>query len=585
MSGDAWITVVVMVLTFGMLAWDRLAPSAVVLMAAVTLLITGVIDTAQALSGFANPAPITVAALYVLARAAEKTGMLSPLTARLLGKGQGRVDLARLAVPAAGASAFLNNTPLVAMMTPDIVSLTQRRGLAASRFLMPLSFAAILGGTMTVLGTSTNLVVSGLLAESGQAELGLFEVTPIGGPVALVGMVVLILVSWRLVPIRSTAQEQAQQEIREFVVTMEVMQGGSYDGVPINDTDLIGRRHVFLVQLTQGDRTMAPVDLDTVLQPGDRLTFVGEVTQIVGLYRLGGLRSTSQKHLDRVAEPGHSLFVAVVGRTSPLAGHQLADIAFLGRYQAAVLAIHRDGHRITADPREVRFRPGDALMVLAGPQFQTNWSERRDFLLISRLGGDPPTASRRAPVVAAITVIMVVVAALGILSILEAALLAAGALVATRVLTSNEVRDAIDFDVIILIAASFALGAAMATTGLATSLANVIIASFDQFGTVGVVFGLLLAMAIITELVTNNAAVIVVFPIAMSLAATTGLDSRTLAIAIGVVASCSFLTPIGYQTNTIVYGPGGYRFTDYARVGWPLTFTVLAMATAIVTSM
>jgi len=568
-----------------LLVWDRLAPSAVVLMAAVTLLITGVIDTSQALSGFANPAPITVAALYVLARAAEKTGMLSPLTARLLGSGQRRRELARLVIPAAGASAFLNNTPLVAMMTPDIVSLTQRRGLAASRFLMPLSFAAILGGTMTVLGTSTNLVVSGLLEEGGQRGLGLFEVTAIGGPVALIGMVVLIGVSWQLVPIRSTAQEQAQQEIREFVVTMEVIAGGPYDGVSINDTDLIGRRHVFLVQLAQGDRTMAPVDLDTLLQPGDRLTFVGEVTQIVGLYRLQGLRSTSQKHLDAVAEPGHGLYVAVVGRTSPLAGHQLADIAFLGRYQAAVLAIHRDGHRITADPREVRFRPGDALMVLAGPQFQVNWTERRDFLLISRLGGDPPTASRNAPVVAAITLIMVLVAALGILSILEAALLAAGALVATRVLTSNEVRDAIDFDVIILIAASFALGAAMETTGLASSLANGIIAAFDQFGTVGVVFGLLVAMAVTTELVTNNAAVIVVFPIAMSLAEATGIDSRTLAIAIGVVASCSFMTPIGYQTNTIVYGPGGYRFTDYARVGWPLTLTVLVTATAIVASM
>jgi di/tricarboxylate transporter len=582
MTLDAWITVGVMVAAFGLLAWDRLAPSAVVLMAAVTLLITGVIDTGQALSGFSNPAPITVAALYVLARAAEKTGMLTPLAARLLGKGRTRGDLARLLVPTAGASAFLNNTPLVAMLTPDIVSLSQRRGIAASRFLMPLSFAAILGGTITVLGTSTNLVVSGLLQESGAAPLGLFEVTSIGIPVAVAGLVVLIGLAWGLVPVRTTAQQQAEQEFREFVVTMEVERGGSYEGKRIADTDLIGRRNVFLVQWSQGERQTSPVDLETVLQAGDRLTFVGEVTQIVGLFRLAGLASTVRKHLDAVTQPGHNLYVAVVGRTSPLAGHQLADVGFLSRYQGAVLAIHRDGHRLTADPREVRFRPGDALVVLAGSQFKSNWSERRDFLLVTELGGDPPHATRQAPVVAAITVAMVAAASFGLLSILEASLLAAGALVATRTLTSNEVRDAIDFDVIILIAASFALGAAMETTGLAGQLADGLVGTFDSFGTVGIVFGLMLAVTLLTELVTNNAAVVVVFPIAIAVATGAGIDPRLMAIGMGVAASCSFLTPIGYQTNTIVYGPGGYRFFDYARVGLPLNLTVIAVVTLLV---
>ncbi len=583
MTGDAWITVVVLVLAFGLLAWDRLSPSAVVLTAAVTLLVTDVITSRQALSGFANPAPITVAALYVLARAAEKTALLTPMTARLLGEGRTARDLARLLVPVAAASALLNNTPLVAMLTPDIVSLSQRRELPASRFLMPLSFAAILGGTITVLGTSTNLVVSGLLEDSGVAPLGLFEVTPIALPAAVLGVALIIVLARRLVPLRSTVQEQAAESVREFVVTMVVLPGGQYDGRRLGESDLIGRRNVFLVQLARGDQVFSPVvDLDLVMQEGDRLTFVGEVRQIVGLYRLVGLRSTAQDHLDVVAEPGHGLHLAVVGRDSPLAGHTLSDVNFLTRYQAAVLAIHRDGQRMTLDPRDVRFRPGDALLVLASDQFRDNWSEGRDFLLVADLDGDSPHMSRRAGFVAAITVVMVGVAALGILSILEAALLAAGALVATRTLTSNEVRDAIDFDVIILIAASFALGAAMETTGLAEGVARGIVGMFNPLGDAGVVFGLLLAVSLLTELITNNAAVVVVFPIAMSVATNGGLDNRAVAVALAVAASSSFLTPIGYQTNTIVYGPGGYRFTDYLRLGIPVKIVTLALVTAAV---
>ena len=580
LGADAWITVGTLVVAFALLVWDRLAPSAVVLAATVFLLIVDVIDTNQALSGFANPAPITVAALYVLARAAQKTGLLSPLTSRILGEGRGRLDLVRLLVPTAVASSLLNNTPLVAMLTPDVVGWAERRGVSASRFLMPLSFAAILGGTVTLLGTSTNLVVSGLLVEAGHAPFGLFELTRVGGASAVAGLTVLV-VAWRLIPERRTATEQAADEVREFVVFMEIEPGGALDGRRVGETGLIERRHVFLVEVIRDGHTMSPVELETVLQGGDRLTFAGQVGQIVELHRMRGLRSTEQDHLESVASPEHGLYVAVVGRSSPLAGHGLADVGFLARYQAAVLAIHRDGQRLTEEPRDVRVRAGDALLILADEAFPRNWAEARDFLVVAPLGGDPPSATAKAPVVAAITVGMIAVAAFGILPILEAALLAAGALVATRCLTANEVRDAIDFDVIILIAAAFGLGAAMQTTGLASAISEGLVSTFDVFGTVGVVFGLLLAVSLLTELVTNNAAAVVVFPIAASVSAQTGLDLRTIAVAIAVAASSSFLTPIGYQTNTIVYGPGGYRFTDYARAGLPLNLTVIGVVTAM----
>lgn len=582
MSSDAWVTLLVLVVAFGAMVWDRAVPSAVMLTATMSLMLLDVISSEQALSGFSNPAPITVAALFVLARAAQKTGLLAGVTARLLGPGDRRSDLARLLVPVAGLSAFLNNTPLVSMLVPDVVTTSRRRGLSPSRLLMPLSFAAILGGTVTVLGTSTNLVMSGLLLESTGMPLGVFEVTWIGLPVAVVGLAVLLISSAKLLPTRTGASEQAEHEVREFVVVEEIVPDGPLDGRRVADTDLITREHVYLAQLERAGQQVSPVPLDTKLIGGDRLVFVGQVEQVVGLYRIPGLRSSARTHVEAVAAPGHLLHVAVVGRTSPLAGHTLAEVDFVHRYQAVVLAIHRDGHRLADEPRDVRLRSGDALSLLADASFPQRWRERRDFLLVSAIDADPPQSSKRARLVGAIGVAMVVIAAFGWLSILETSLVAAGMLVATRTMSAHEVRDAIDFDVVILIAASFGLGHAMSETGLALRIATGLVSVFEPLGTVGLVFGLLLAVSLLTELITNNAAVVVVFPIALSVAAAAGLDLRTIAVAVAVAGSSSFLTPIGYQTNTIVYGPGGYRFTDYLRLGGPVNLAVVATITGMV---
>ncbi|MBW3560860.1 MAG: SLC13 family permease [Actinobacteria bacterium] len=582
MTGDAWVTLAVLAASLGLLIWDRLAPSAVMLAATVSLLILDVIPADQAFSGFANPAPITVAALYILAHAVEKTGLLTPITSRLLGEGGGRSALARLLLPASVASSFLNNTPLVAMLIPDVVSWAERRRLSASRFLMPLSFATILGGTLTVLGTSTNLVVSGLLEQDGREPLGMFEITRFGAPVMVIGIVLLLLTAGRLVPARRTAQQQAEEEFREFVVTMEVIEGGPHDGRTVAESGLKDQYGAFIVDIHRAGQRVAPVGPDEVLEGGDELVFVGRADHVVDLQRAPGLRPGVQPHLDAVTGSHHTFYEAVIGRTSPMTGRTLGEVGFRGRYQAAVVAVHRDGQRIRGRIDEVRLRAGDTMLVLAGPDFPRNWKERRDFLVIAHLGGATPQATRQAPVVGLIALAMIAVATSGFMSILEAALLAAGALVVLRVLTANEVRDAIDFDVVVLIGAAFGLGAAVETTGLAQRLAAGLVTTFDGLGTPGIVFGVLLATLIITEVITNNAAAVVVFPIAMSVAATAGIDTRTMAIALAVTASCSFLTPIGYQTNTMVYGPGGYRFTDYLRLGAPLSLTVLTVVTTLV---
>jgi di/tricarboxylate transporter len=581
-EADAWFTLFVVLATLVVLSRDVLPPAAVVLGATTTLLVTGVIDEEQAFSGFSNPAPLTVAALYVLARAVEKTGVLGPMVTRLLGSSRTvrRRSLARLLVPTAGASAFLNNTPLVGMLIPEVTTWAGKRGVSVSKLLLPISYAAILGGTLTLIGTSTNLVVSGLLEESGQDPLGIFEITPLGACVAVAGLTILIGLGSRLLPDRRPADALVTGDIREFAVQMEVTDGGQLDGLTVEEGGLRHLEGVYLAEIQRGDDLITPVNPNRTLRGGDRLVFVGRSDLVVDLQRTPGLTSVEDEHMREIDSPQHTFFETVVGPASPLVGQTLEEADFRIRFQAVVVAIHRAGDRVRAKLGQERLQAGDTLLLLADPDFRRRNREGRDFLLVARIGGPSPSASSKAPLVAAIVVAVILLAALEVLPILQGALVAAAALIGTRVLTFGEARNSIDLDVVVLIAAAFGIGAAMESTGLAGEIANTLVTTFDDLGDVGIIFGIVLATTLLTEVITNNAAAVVIFPIAVAVAAASGLDERAMAIAIAVTASSSFLTPMGYQTNTMVYGPGGYRFTDYLRIGIPINLAVAVTITA-----
>lgn len=583
MSFDAWFTLFTVLAMLFVLTRDVLPAAAVVLAATTTLLVVGVIDEEQAFSGFSNSAPLTVAALYVLARGVEKTGVLGPMISRLLGNPEavGRGALARLLVPTAGASAFLNNTPLVGSLIPEATAWATRHGISASRLLLPISYAAILGGTLTVIGTSTNLVVSGLLEESGAEPLGIFEITPVGAVVAVCGLTVVIALAGLLVPERRSADAILSGEIREFTVQMEVEAGGSLAGKTVEEAGLRHLEGVYLAEIQRASRVIAPVEPDRALRDSDRLIFVGRSDLIVDLQRTPGLVPLDRDQVEAIDSPQHTFFEAVVGSGGDLVGRTLEEVDFRRRYQGAVLAIHRAGDRVRAKLGTERLRTGDTLLVLADREFRTRFREGRDFLLVARIGGPTPSASRKAPLVGLIAATVVTLAALDVLPILQAALLAAAALIATKVLSFGEARNAIDLDVVLLIAASFGVGAAIESTGLAADIATTLTGALGGLGDAGIVFGIVLATTVLTEVITNNAAAVVIFPIALSVAAETGLDERAIAIAIAVTASSSFLTPMGYQTNTMVYGPGGYRFTDYLRLGVPVNLVVAVAITAM----
>jgi di/tricarboxylate transporter len=581
MSLDAWIAAAVIIAMLAVLAFEVMPPAATVLTATVTLLVLGVIDEEQALSGFSTPAPLTVAALYVLAYAADKTGLLGPLVSRMLGK-DGAVDrksLARLTMPTAGLSAFVNNTPLVAMLIGQVTTWCKQRGVSPSLLLLPISYAAILGGTLTAIGTSTNLIASGLLEEAGEPAIGMFEITKISGISALAGVLVLFLLVPRLIPERRAAIDEFTDEMREFTVQMEVIEGGQMDGSTIADAGLRNLKGIFLVEIERGGDVLPAVSPSRSLHGGDRLTFAGDSDSIVSFQRTSGLRSAEDQHMLAIDSPGHTFFEAVVGAESRLVGQNLREIGFRGRYQAAVVAIHRAGERIDRGLGRVDLEAGDTLLLLAGPDFRARSRRGRDFLLVTRLGGPPPSATRRAPLVGLVAIAVVALAALGVMSILQTTLIAAGFLIATRTISFSEAGEAIDFGVILLIASAFGIGAAMQSSGLAEDIANGLLDVFGGFGDLGIIFALALATTVLTEVITNNAAVVVVFPIAIAIAVGAGLDARIIAMMVAVVASSSFMTPMGYQTNTMVYGPGGYRFSDYMRAGLPVNAVVLTAVT------
>jgi di/tricarboxylate transporter len=583
MSWQAWVTLMVIVGVLALLVRGRTSPAFAVFGGTIALLATGVITVEQALSGFSNPAPITVAALYVVAAAVQRSGALTPLLSRTLGRQATgtRTPLTRLTVPAAAASGFLNNTPIVAMLIPEVQNWSARVRQSASKFLMPLSFAVVLGGLLTLIGTSTNLVVNGLMINAGMGGMGFFEIGKLGLPIAFAGLILMIGLAPVLLPARLSVQEELATATRRYLMEMRVEPGGPVDGLSVESAGLRHLQGVFLTSVDRGDTVIAPVRPDTVLRGGNVLRFAGDANSVRDLQTIPGLKSEEIEHLQALDDPAVRYYEAVIGSRSPLVGNNLKTAGFRGTYQAAVIAIHRDGELLSGKLGEVDLRMGDTLILVSDPGFRERWGDRDDFLLIAGMDGDPtralPKATSRSFLAIAILATVVVLAATDLVPIVVGALVAAGAVVFLGLLTPAQARRSVDIEVIVVIAAAFGLAAAMESSGLAADIANGVTGAFGTWGDRGVLLGLVLATMVLTEMVTNNAAALLMFPIAIAVAAQTALNPFGVALAIAVAASASFLTPIGYQTNTMVYGPGGYRFTDYWRLGLPLTLLVAAM--------
>lgn len=587
MAVDAWIALGVLLCTVTVLVLDRFPPVLVLGGAVGALLFTDVIETNVALSGLSSPAPATIAALYVVAGAATATGTFSTVVDRTLDRGG---SLLALTASTAALSSVVPNTPLIAMFAPRVVRWSQRNGVPASRYLLPLSFASILGGVVTLIGTSTNLVVSDLLEQSGQEPLGVLEVTVVGLPVAIVGVVVLTTIGSKLLPNRTAPSTDISQRAREFQMAARVEPGGAMAGQTIAQSGLRSRDGLFLAMIEREgiadhDATTLAASPDTVLEPNDVCCFVGDSTKVIDLYDIDGLTAVEKHHVLSTDGAGTRVFEAVVAPTSRLVGSSLRSVGFRARYDGAVMAIHRADADLGGQLGRIELRAGDVLLVLAPEEFGRRWRSDADFSLVAAVDGPPPARRDRSWLVLAATVGLVVLATTGIVSLFEASLAAAGVVVAGGAISLREGWRSINLNVVLTMAVAISLGAAINMSGLDGEIASVVErADRLGFGDVGLVVAAMIATLILTELLTNTAAAALMLPVALSIADDVGAEPRMLAVAVLIGASCSFLSPVGYQTNLMVFGLGGYKFSDFTRVGAPLTLATLITSAIIIPS-
>lgn len=567
----------VMLATLAVLAADRASTVVGMGCALLVLLVSGTVEERVALSGFSSPATATIGALYVVAAAVSATGAMSWLVDTLLFGG--RRGLARFGAAALALSAFIPNTPLVALIAPRVVRWSRRNGVSASRLLMPLSYACVLGGVMTLLGTSTNLVVSDILQATDGKALGVFEITPVGVPVAVAGVAVMALVVPRLLPDRTAAGESMRATARRYQIQMVVDPSGPLVGKSVREAGLRDLDGVFLASIVRSGRAVE-ASPDSVLEAGDRLLLVGDVARVVDLQEMAGLVSAEQPHVVETEGSGVRLYEAVVATAgSQLAGRTLKDAGFRARYGGAVLAVHRADGDLPGKLGTIPLHPGDVLLVLAGPDFATRWREYGDFSLVASVSEPPPPRRQRAWLTVGAFIGMIVLAASDVLTLFAAAVLAAAVVVAGGALSLGEARRAVDLNVVLTIALSIGLGNAVASTGLAAEVAERLVSLGDSLGPTGLLLVVIVGTQVLTELISNSGAAAIMVPVAMSAAGGVGGDPRAFAIGVLVGASCSFLTPIGYQTNLMVYSLGGYRFSDFTRVGFPLSVTSAVVTT------
>lgn len=573
MGYEAYLTLAIVMAVLITLIVSSIATDVILMSALAALVITGVLTPLEGLAGFSNPGVITIATLYIVAAGLKETGAIQWIAGRLLGQPNGvRQGLAKVVMPTSVMSAFMNNTAVVAMFIPSIQEWSKRVNIPASKLLIPLSYAAILGGTCTLIGTSTNLVVDGLMQSTFDYKMGMFSLTWLGLPLLLVGGTFLYFFADRLLPDRQGTIEQLGNA-REYSVDVIVDENGPLVGKTIEEAGLRNLSFGYLVEIHRGSRILSAVAPDTQLQAGDELVFIGapecarELRQIHGLNPANG-------DVDKLKIASHErcLVEAVIGPEFVGLEQSIKDSRFRTRFQAAILSVSRNGQRITGKIGDIRLQVGDTLLLETGQDFVGQYRSRRDFLLVSAMNDSTPPAFSKAPFALYVLLGMVLLSASGLLSILEAAFLAAGAMLVTRCISVTKARRNIDLTVITVIAASFSLGEAMTKTGMAEQIAQwLMFGGMSPWVMLAIVYVL---TTLFTEVITNNAAAILMFPIAVSIAQQLGVDHMPFVIAVMFAASASFIMPLGYQTNLMVMGPGGYQTSDFLKIGIPMSIIV-----------
>lgn len=575
---------------------DAMRPGLILFSAAAAFMVLGIITPDEMISGFSNKGMLTVAVLFLVSEGVRTSGILNKIAQTALPQKKHSTPRLMLSImiPISAISAFLNNTPVVIIFAPVIKRWAEKLQVSPDKFLIPLSYATILGGLWTLIGTSTNLVVHGMMLDNKMQGMSMFELFKIGFAITLGGWIYLAFIGRYLLPGNNkNGKRKNKLDTKDYYFNLTVTEQSDYIGEIIRKGKIRENKEITVVAVERGEQVFDPQAERVVLQAGDNMLVCGYDDNIHNLIQLDGLKFNAQGDIDAIMkhEDLHRIEVVLAPRF-PGIGSTLAEFDFYGRFKGIVVGIHRNGSSITSNMNNERLRPGDSLIILAEPDFVETWVESKNFFLISSKGEvEKPIKTYKIGWTVSLVLIMILGATFGeYLPTVKGnqpdmfffASLAAVLMAILKIFPPKKYTRAISWDVLITIASAFAISRALINSGAAEDIAQTAINSVKNLGPRAVLAIIYLMTMIFTEIITNNAAAAISFPIALAAASQLGVDARPFIIAICVAASASFSTPIGYQTNLIVQSYGNYKFKDFLKVGLPLNIISFIISTLLI---